>query len=193
MLNRTSLKAMKNGTTYERHKTNSAAYKDFKDDSKVETIDPPVDELIDIDSFRRKLEDGNTHQMLLTIFYQNRHIIKNQLEDKKYHDDKEQLRVYFLRHKVENWLMVGYTNTLERRLKEHERKGWEYLGDQVGTQQGLEKPLLDSIREAGFSSIPTSNEVFKITAPLIYFLIAKKCKGITEDLLQKDTQTSLIL
>ena len=68
---------MKNGTTYERHKTNSAAYKDFEDDLKFETIDPPVDELIDIDSFRRKLEDGNTHQMLLTLFYQNRHIIKN--------------------------------------------------------------------------------------------------------------------
>ena len=40
-------------------------------------------------------------------------------------DDKEHQRIYFVRHKEENWLMLGYTNDLERRLKEEER----HLGD----------------------------------------------------------------
>ena len=116
-----------------------------------------------------------------------------QEQEKKYREDKEHQRIYFVRHKEENWLMLGYTNNLARRLKEHKSKGWEYVGDQVGTQQGLEKLLLDSIRAAGFKSIPTSNEVFKISEPFIEFLICKQCDGITKDLLRKDTQKSLSL
>ncbi len=190
---------MKNGT----NQSVRPEYKLFKasdEDKRLRTIDPPVDDLMDTESFRRKLEAGETHQMFLTLFYQNRHILvqQNQIleyldKQEEYRNAKELERVYSFRHEKHNWIKIGHSADFEKRRKAHERKGWEYLGDEAGTLRGSESPLKDQLREAGFESLPQSDEMFEINEDLINFLIKRKWVGITEELLAKDSQTSLIL
>ena len=114
-------------------------------------------------------------------------------KEKKYRDDKELHRVYSFRHKTMNYVMVGYSNNMEKRREIHERNDWIYLGDKYGTQRGTERPFLDQLRDEGFEPIPSSKEIFPISEEIVNSMIKKKWVGITKDLLQKDTQTSLSL
>tara|TARA_B100000700_G_scaffold263051_1_gene299986 strand:- start:21 stop:539 length:519 start_codon:yes stop_codon:yes gene_type:complete len=120
-------------------------------------------------------------------------VLKNQEKEKKYRDARDLQRVYSFRHSERNYLMIGYTTDMPRRRKEHEREGWEYLGDESGTLRGSERPLKTKLKRAQIKPIPQSKEIFPISNDLINLLIEEEWVGITKDLLQKDTQTSLSL
>ena len=190
---------MKNGTD-EPARPEHKVYKASDQDNELDVIDPPAKELMDTESFRRKLEAGETHQMFLTLFYQNRHnnMLLNQIlehleKQEKHRNATELERVYSFRHKKFNWIKIGHSADFENRRKRHEKQDWEYLGDEAGTLRGSERPLKDELRETGFKSLPHSDEIFEITEPIINFLMKRKWVGITRGLLDKDSQTSLAL
>ena len=57
---------MKNGTN-QSVRPEHKLFKASDEDERLRTIDPPIDDLMDTESFRRKLEAGETHQMFLSV------------------------------------------------------------------------------------------------------------------------------
>tara|TARA_R100001443_G_scaffold115900_2_gene134817 strand:+ start:141 stop:794 length:654 start_codon:yes stop_codon:yes gene_type:complete len=132
-------------------------------------------------------------ESLKTLENMGSEILEYLKKQEEYRNTKELERVYSFRHEKYNWLKIGHSADFDKRRKSHERDGWEYLGDEAGTLRGSERPLKDQLREAGFKSIPHSDEIFEIDEPLINFLIKRNWVGITKDLIKKDSQTSLAL
>ena len=101
--------------------------------------------------------------------------------------------VYLLIHKTRRLLKFGYSENIDRRLKQH-RKDWIILAHEEGSKQ-RETRMKQVLKDSGFVPMPCTDEVFEITSELVDTLAANGWVGANEHrdrLLEKDVQLDLI-
>lgn len=87
---------------------------------------------------------------------------------------------YLLTHQTKMLLKVGYSESIESRLRTHRRNGWIVLATGVGSKE-REKAMLQTLRENGFRPEPSSEEIFTITPKLVDILCANNWVGANEN------------
>ena len=87
---------------------------------------------------------------------------------------------YLLTHKTKMLIKLGYSESIENRLRTHRRNDWIVLATGVGSKE-REKAMLQTLRENGFRPEPSSEEIFTITPKLVDILCANNWVGANEN------------
>ena len=77
-------------------------------------------------------------------------------------------------------LKIGYSENIEHRLRTHRRNDWIVLATGEGSKE-REKAMLQTLKENGFKSEPSSDEIFTITPKLVDLLCANNWVGANEN------------
>ena len=87
---------------------------------------------------------------------------------------------YLLTHESKMLIKLGYSESIENRLRTHRRNGWIVLATGEGSKE-REKAMLQTLRENGFRPEPSSEEIFTITPKLVDILCANNWVGANEN------------
>ena len=87
---------------------------------------------------------------------------------------------YLLTHESKMLIKLGYSESIENRLRTHRRNGWIVLATGEGSKE-REKAMLQTLRENGFRPEPSSEEIFTITPKLVDVLCANNWVGANEN------------
>ena len=162
---------------------NQAAYEQFfatkQEDYKIQDLSE-----IDIDAIAANLNSMEQRQqnnliikLLFSLIKSNYKIAQtNQLlVDKLVHTQN-----YLLTHRNKMLLKIGYSENIEHRLRTHRRNDWIVLATGEGSKE-REKAMLQTLKENGFKSEPSSDEIFTITPKLVDLLCANNWVGANEN------------
>ncbi len=162
---------------------NQAAYEQFVAPKQEEYKIQDLSE-IDIDAIASNLNSMEQRQqnnliikLLFSLIKSNYKIVQtNQLlVDKLVHSQN-----YLLTHRNKMLIKIGYSENIDNRLRTHRKNDWIVLATGEGSKE-REKAMLQTLKENGFKSEPSSEEIFTITPKLVDLLCANNWVGANEN------------
>ena len=139
---------------------------------------------IDIDAIASNLNSMEQRQqnnliikLLFSLIKSNYKIVQtNQLlVDKLVHSQN-----YLLTHRNKMLIKIGYSENIDNRLRTHRKNDWIVIATGEGSKE-REKAMLQTLKENGFKSEPSSEEIFTITPKLVDLLCANNWVGANEN------------
>ena len=162
---------------------NQAAYEQFVAPKQEEYKIQDLSE-IDIDAIASNLNSMEQRQqnnlivkLLFSLIKSNYKIVQtNQLlVDKLVHSQN-----YLLTHRNKMLIKIGYSENIDNRLRTHRKNDWIVIATGEGSKE-REKAMLQTLKENGFKSEPSSEEIFTITPKLVDLLCANNWVGANEN------------
>ena len=127
-------------------------------------------------------------------------IRQHQVDEKRQQITLTDQVCYTFIHPDHPLIMIGYSGRFFKkkndrgRRKEHESDGWIYIAHCSGSQQGMERPLLDKLKELSIKP-SIGKEIFNLTRELVTALITLGWPlgdRPLENLFKGESQTSLV-
>ena len=163
--------------------TNQDAYRTFVAPKTKEYKFPEISQK-DISDFVTKLESKDSKDLqrfaIALLCSHSQTLSRIEQLEKLLVDKLVITQNYLLTHQTKMLLKVGYSESIESRLRTHRRNGWIVLATGVGSKE-REKAMLQTLRENGFRPEPSSEEIFTITPKLVDILCANNWVGANEN------------
>lgn len=175
---------------------NQDAYKTFVAPKKEEYKFPEISQK-DISDFVTKLESKDSKDLqkfaIALLCSHSRTLIRIEQLEQLLVQKLVNTKIYLLTHKTKMLVKIGFSESIENRLRTHRRNDWIVLATAEGSKE-REKAMLQILKENGLRPEPSSEEIFTITPKLVELLCANNWVGANEnkkDILDRFTQQKI--